>query len=766
MPVRSLFFWLLAFLAQGAETNYPFDQTTLSFGGTPLEQARMLLRPVLPYGRLGEPLARLPTPLEDLVGKPIHISSEALLDYLNAHSIPEADLGGPCTNHLAATYFVIHDTSTPNYLGEPFPANINTADWPQNGLQRWSKSPVAHVFVNRLGESVGTHSWVTPWRATKLEVKVLGEKGRGLFVHTELVQPRRTDPQGRSGNDAIAPEPGFTAAQLDRLALLYVVASVQHGSWMIPAFHATVDAGIPDAHDDPQNFDLVSWAKRVANLVEVLDKPRTEVKAALRFEVSIKKGLVTESNAGRLFLVFSRSKDPEPRATLGRTGPDAPITLARDLSAFGPGDTAILDARAFAFPVANLAEIPAGDYFLQAIFDSNPDIRSAGAPGNLYSGVRKFHFSQAKSETVRIELTEQVPPEQLPAETDSVKFIKIQSQLLSRFHGRPIFLRAGILLPRDYENEPNRRYPLWVRIGGFNTRYTSVNRLLMPGSEFRKTWLGNDTPRMIALQLDGDGPLGDPYHVNSANNGPYGDALVQELIPAVEARFRAIGHPQARVLSGTSTGGWVCLALQVFYPEFFNGAWSSCPDPLDFRAFELVDIYQDDNAYVNRHGHERPSERDLKGDVVLTMRREVGVENLLGRGNSYCLSGQQWGAWNAVFGPRGADGLPVPLWNPETGKIDHSVAEQWRKYDLRQVLADNWPTIGPKLQGKIHIASGEADQYFLNNGVHLFDQSLTQARPASEFKITYGSGKGHGWSNLSTLAMLREMQAATAQPMP
>jgi hypothetical protein len=237
---------------------------------------------------------------------------------------------------------------------------------------------------------------------------------------------------------------------------------------------------------------------------------------------------------------------------------------------------------------------------------------------------------------------------------------------------------------------------------------------------------------------------------------------VEELIPQIEAAFRAVGQPRARFLSGTSTGGWVCLGLQVFYPDFFNGAWSSCPDPLDFRALQLVNIYADDNAYVNQYGNERPSERDLNGDVKLTMRREVGVENLLGRGHSYTTSGGQWGAWSAVFGPRGIDGRPVPLWDPQSGKINHAVAQAWKKYDLRLVLEANWKTLGPKLRGKLHIAAGEADDYFLNNAVHLLDTFLAQADPPFVGKIVYGPGQGHGWMDLSLRQMLDEMQAAAA----
>jgi hypothetical protein len=479
-----------------------------------------------------------------------------------------------------------------------------------------------------------------------------------------------------------------------------------------------------------------------------------------RFEVTIKQGLAASPKDGRLYVILGRTQNPEPRRTLGQTGRDAPQVLAHDLKSFGPGVEALATQQAFAYPITNPANVPAGDYFVQALFDSNADLRLRDAPGNLYSKPQQIHLDPAQAGEWKLELTEQIPEEKLPAETAQLKFVKIQSKLLSDFYGRPIFLRAGIVLPRDYDQNSSRRYPLWVRIGGFDTRYTVVIGEMGRDSGFARTWQADDTPRLILLQLDGAGPNGDPYYVNSANHGPFGDALVQELIPQVEAQFRAIGQPRARFLSGVSTGGWVSFALQVFYPDFFNGTWSSCPDPVDFRAFELVNLYEDDNAYVNRFGNERPSERTLNGDVQLTMRREVGVENLLGRGNSYTLSGGQWGDWNAVFGPRGTDGLPVPVWDPQTGKINHAVAEQWKKYDLRLVLEQNWTTLGPKLRGKIHIAAGEADNYFLNNAVHLLDRFLGQAKPPFEGKIVYGAGKGHGWFDLTLRQMLDEMQAA------
>ena len=188
--------------------------------------------------------------------------------------------------------------------------------------------------------------------------------------------------------------------------------------------------------------------------------------------------------------------------------------------------------------------------------------------------------------------------------------------------------------------------------------------MMNPDTSFHRAWMDADNPQMIFVHLDGAGPLGDPYQIDSANHGPYGAAVTRELIPYVEEHFRGIGEGHARFLDGGSTGGWVALALQVFYPDYFNGAWSFCPDSVDFRSFQLVNIYDDDNAYINQHGFERPGARDVSGDVRYTMRHECQVENVLGRGDSWVLSGGQWGAWNATYGARGPDGRPVPLWDP------------------------------------------------------------------------------------------------------
>jgi S-formylglutathione hydrolase FrmB len=486
--------------------------------------------------------------------------------------------------------------------------------------------------------------------------------------------------------------------------------------------------------------------------------PRAEQQAAtLRFEVSVAPELGSQPHSGRLFVLLGRAARPEPRQVAEwSVGLNGLPMFARDVTGLTPQNAGVIDQQCAAFPVNSLSEITPGTYFVQAVLDSSLDLKSLNSPGNLYSRLQRLDLDPRRSGIVKLQLTEQIGPEQLPAETAYFKYVKLQSQLLSKFWGRPIYLRAAIILPRDYEREPERRYPVRVHIGGYGTRYTQVQ---LPAA-----WLADDAPRMILIHLDGAGPYGDPYQVNSENNGPYGDAITQELIPYIEKKYRGIGQGSARVLDGGSTGGWVSLALQIFYPDYFNGAWSSCPDGVDFRGFQLVNIYQDKNAYLNAYGFERPGARDINGDVRYTMRYECQKENVLGRGDSWTMSGGQWGAWNAAYGPRGKDGLPVPLWDPKTGAINRDAAEHWKKYDLRLVLEQNWNVLGPKLRGKLRIWVGEADDYFLNNAVHMLDAFLQRANPPYEGRIVYGPGKGHCWMGLTERQVMDEMITVVRRP--
>ena len=253
---------------------------------------------------------------------------------------------------------------------------------------------------------------------------------------------------------------------------------------------------------------------------------------------------------------------------------------------------------------------------------------------------------------VRLTLTRRVPPEELPAEMEHVRIVKLRSERLSRFHGRPMYLRAGIVLPVGHGRDPGRRYPLRVHIGGYGTRYLAVREMMSPMSDFRRAWLDEDTPRMILLHLDGAGPFGDPYQVNSANNGPCGQALIEELIPAIEKRFRAIARPGARFVTGHSSGGWSSLWLQVTYPDFFGGVWSTAPDPVDFRDFQRINVYRrGENMFVDAEGNRRPIARG-RGVPTLWYKGFSDMEEVMGHGG-------QLASFEAVFSERGPNGQPL-----------------------------------------------------------------------------------------------------------
>jgi hypothetical protein len=332
-------------------------------------------------------------------------------------------------------------------------------------------------------------------------------------------------------------------------------------------------------------------------------------------------------------------------------------------------------------------------------------------------------------------------------------------------------LGAHVLLPEGFDDHPEARYPLMVfhghfpaDFGGFRTEppdpdlpcqpserfgLDCYNRTVQQESyDFYKRWTSPDFPRFLIIEIQHANPYyDDSYAVNSANLGPYGDAITYELIPAIEERFRGIGEGWARFLYGGSTGGWEALAAQVFYPDDYNGAFAACPDPIDFRAYTQVDIYDDDNAYTVRGPFgavERPGMRDYLGTVTATLRDFNRLELVLGTKGR---SGEQYDIWEAVYSPVGDDGYPARIWDKLTGEIDHRVAEHWKKYDLRRVMEEGWATLGPKLAGKIHLYVGDMDNFYLNNAVYLteaFLESTTDPHYAGE--VDYGDRAEHCWN--------------------
>jgi hypothetical protein len=425
--------------------------------------------------------------------------------------------------------------------------------------------------------------------------------------------------------------------------------------------------------------------------------------------------------------------------------PVLPI-LGADVEAFAADTVVTLGNDSLAFPEAALAKLPAGDYAVQAVFATNRDINLPNAPGNRYCDPVTLRLDPAAGTVVDLTLNKAYV-ERIPKDTKTHKYLKLPSKLLSDFHGRPMEYRVGVVLPPNFDSEPDKKYALIVDVGGFGTRYTAAAGL-------------PPDPRFVQIIPDGAGPFGDPYQVDSANNGPYGEALTKEVIPYIEKTFRCLGTPRSRFTTGGSTGGWVSLALQIFYPEYFNGCWSQCPDSVTFERFELIDVYGESNAYVNRFGFDRPSTRTIDGDTISTVRHECQLERVLGRSGKWELSGRDWACWNAVYGPRGKDGLPVPLWDGQTGAIDKTVLDHWRKYDLKLILEKNWAQLGPKLAGKINIWVGDSDDYFLNAAVRrLKDATERFKNPAFDGTILIEARAGHSSGGWTRKEMLDAMAA-------
>jgi hypothetical protein len=506
-------------------------------------------------------------------------------------------------------------------------------------------------------------------------------------------------------------------------------------------------------------------------------------------EVSLPSELDQKPIDGRIILMLSIDPDSEPRFQV-RPGVRAIQIFGVDVEGLAPGQKVLFDDSIIGYPIERLNTIPPGTYHVQALLhryetfsrgDGHtvrlPMDRGEGqqwnrAPGNLYSTPREIAFAPDSDTTIRIELDQVIPTVDLPADTEYIKHIRIQSELLTEFWGRPMYLGAHVLVPHGFDEHPDSRYPLMVfhghfptDISGFRTtppdsdleceyserfRVECYNRIQQEEAyAFYKQWTGPDFPRFLVIEIQHPNPFyDDSYAVNSANLGPYGDAITYELIPHIEKQFRAIGQPWARFLYGGSTGGWEALAAQVFYPDEYNGAFAACPDPIDFRAFLLVDIYSDSNAYFVEGPFQRitrPSRRDWLGHVTVTMRDESLWELTLGTENR---SGQQLDIWEAVYSPVDKDGYPKRLWDRRTGVIDHDVAAYWQEnYDLSHILKRDWQAIGPKLVGKIHIFAGDMDNYYLNNAVYLTEEFLESTTdPHYDGVVDYGDRAEHCWN--------------------
>jgi len=510
--------------------------------------------------------------------------------------------------------------------------------------------------------------------------------------------------------------------------------------------------------------------------------------ASVRFDVTFPESASKDGLDGRLLLLISTNNESEPRFQISEDLTTQQV-FGVDVDGWKPGATKTIDQNAFGYPVHSLAEIKPGEYWVQALLHRYETFKRADghtvklpmdrgegqqwgrAPGNLYSTPKQIRID-ANMQSISLALDKVIPQIEPPKDTKYIKHIKVQSERLTKFWGRPMYLGAHVLLPEGFDSHPDAHYPLVIFHGHFPADFdgfretppdpnlkpdyserfklAGYNRIQQEQAyQFYKDWTGPNFPRFLIIEIQHANPYyDDSYAVNSANLGPYGDAITYELIPEVEKRFRGIGKGWARFVYGGSTGGWEAMAVQMFYPDEYNGSWAACPDPIDFRAYTVVNIYQHENAYYADSPWKRmprPGKRNYLGELSATVEDTNHMELALG---THSRSGGQWDIWQAVYSPTGSDGYPKPIWDKLTGKIDRSVAEYWRdNYDLGYILKRDWAKLGPKLEGKLHIYVGEADNYFLNNAVYLVEDFLkTTKNPAYGGEVDYEPRAEHCWN--------------------
>src|ERR1700722_2623093 len=504
---------------------------------------------------------------------------------------------------------------------------------------------------------------------------------------------------------------------------------------------------------------------------------------AQRIEVTVPS---TKPLTGHLILVIAKSDNPEPRMQLRETY-DSAEGFGVDAEDLAPGTPVIVDTKTFGYPRRSLADLDAGDYFVQAVFNIYEQFHLASGktvwlppdkgegqhwnlkPGNPYSKPAKIHFDPNAQATIKLTLDQVIAPIEgtdkdpvVMAAKDPgakwLKYMRFRSEKLSAFWGRDVWLGAWILLPDGFDEHPDAKYPLVVYQDHFHARSGPSFFATKPdaaaegprgaatGYQLFQDWTSGRLPRVIVLYVQNANPYyDDSYAVDSANVGPYGAAINEELIPAVEKMYRGIGQGWARATFGGSTGGWEALATQVFYPDLYNGTYAACPDPVDFHAYQNIDLYNDANAFTRKGDFGSvaiPADRKPDGSIIATAAGEFRYEYVLGTHGRYT---EQWNIWQAVFSPTGPDGYPAQIIDPLTGAIDKQVLAYWHQhYDLNAILQRDWSSLGPKLEGKINVQVGDGDTYFLNNAVHLLQNSLDTPRaPHSDAAFQYGPGMPH-----------------------
>ncbi len=505
--------------------------------------------------------------------------------------------------------------------------------------------------------------------------------------------------------------------------------------------------------------------------------------------VSFSENVSTEKLDGRLLLLLSTNEEQEPRFQIS-DGVNTQVVYGQNVDGMTAGQGVVFNSSIFGYPYESLGDIPPGDYYVQALLhvyetfnlstghrvklpmDNGEGQQWNRSPGNIYSTPVKVTIDPSNPSPIELLMDQIIPPITPPEDTEWIKHVRMKSDLLSEFWGRDMYLGAHVLLPKGFEQHPEARYPLMIfhghfpyDFGGFRT--TPPDPDLEPDYSARfdvngyniiqqqeaydqyQQWISDDFPRFLIIEIQHPTPYyDDSYAVNSASQGPWGDAITYELIPFIEEKFRGQGEPWSRFLYGGSTGGWEALAAQVMYSEEYNGCFAACPDPIDFRAYCINNIYEEKNAYYYDSEHKKalkPGHRDYLGNISSSVKDMNYRELALG---DRSRSGQQWDIWEATYSPQGEDGYPVRLWDKYTGVIDPEIAEYWKEnYDLRYILERDWTEIGKKLEGKINIYCGDMDNYYLNNAVYMMEEFLESTKdPYYGGEVDYGDRAEHCWN--------------------
>lgn len=534
------------------------------------------------------------------------------------------------------------------------------------------------------------------------------------------------------------------------------------------------------------------WPLRLGALLVASFAACIGTASATDFAVSLPRG-TGEAVTGRLILIAAPAGTPEPRQMISLNGP--PI-FGMDVEGLAPGQTIRLDPDAESYPIDRLSALPAGEYEVQAVLVrysqvtradghtihvpiSDRRVFAAAMPGNLHSAPVRVRVVPGDDAIVTLPLDQVIPALPPLEDTPWIRRVRIRSEILSAFWGVPMYLGASVLVPRGFEEDPEARYPAIYVFGHGDTPFgfdpdpashagdvaSARDANVETGHEFFQAWTSDAFPRVVAITLEHPSPyFVESYAVNSANNGPFGDAITRELIPFLEREFRLVSAPHARIVEGASTGGWEALALQLNYPDLFGGAWVFNPDPISFDRYQLVDIYKDRNMFTlpvnDWMTAERPFRRTREGQPVLSVRQIAAFEAVLG---SRGRSGYQLDIWQATHGPVGEDGYPVPLFDKKTGEIDPEVAVWMRRngYDLTARLRDDWETLGPRLAGKLNLFAGDMDDFYLNLGVYRLEETVRElGGPDYPIRFAYGRPrKGHNWHHTDWAGVVREMAA-------